>query len=249
MAVSGPIARSIGDIHLGLEAMSGSDPADPWHTMASISRGPFPRKAALSLSPDGMVVEGPIKDALIAAAKALEAAGWIVEDRPCPPMRPAAEINAKLWMAETKFAAEDLIKRENEPDSLYVYEQMRRDAGEVNFDILMQALQSRVGLIRQWETFLAEYPVILCPVSGMLPFDQQLDVQSEESFRTVFEAQLPQRAVPTLGLPALAVATGEANGRPTGVQLIAGRFREDVLLAAGREIELALAAPVVAEPV
>jgi amidase len=81
-----------------------------------------------------------------------------------------------------------------------------------------------------------------------LPFDQQLDVSSEAAFARVFEAQLTQRALPAIGLPALSVATGEAKGRPVGVQLVGPRYREDILLAAGREIEKAGSPVLVANP-
>jgi amidase len=82
----------------------------------------------------------------------------------------------------------------------------------------------------------------------MLPFPQQMDVKSAADFATVFEAQLTQRAMPTLGLPALSVATDAIGATPMGVQLIAGRFREDILLAAGKDIENAVGCPVAVDP-
>ena len=42
-----------------------------------------------------------------------------------------------------------------------------------------------------------------------------------------------------MGLPGLVVPTGLADGLPTGVQLVAGRFREDRCLAAGALVEQA----------
>ena len=141
-----------------------------------------------------------------------------------------------------------MIEREADPDSLFVFRQMSRDAAKTGFDNLMTALQARAGLVRQWELFLEDYPLFLCPVSGELPFAQQLDVSSEDAFATVLEAQLTQRALPVLGVPALSVATGEADSRPVGVQLVASRFREDILLAAGRDLERAGAPLSVADP-
>jgi len=44
-------------------------------------------------------------------------------------------------------------------------------------------------------------------------------------------------AVPVLGLPGMAVATGTAGGVPVGVQLVGPRFREDACLAAAEAIE------------
>ena len=51
-------------------------------------------------------------------------------------------------------------------------------------------------------------------------------------------AQIMQLAVPVLGLPAVSVATGLADGLPMGVQITAGRFREDLCLEAAAAIEV-----------
>ncbi|MDQ2091043.1 amidase family protein [Marimonas arenosa] len=239
MAVSGPIARSISDIEISLAAMAAPDLRDPWHVPAPLGKRDFPKRAALTIAPDDMPVADEVRAAMIDAADKLKAAGWTVEEVDCPPMRHAAAINARLWMAETQFGAKDMIEKEAEPDSRFVFDQMTREAGEVGFESLMDALQARAGLVRQWELFLQDYPVFICPVSGELPFDQQLDVRSEQAFARVFEAQLTQRGLPATGLPALAVATGATRDRPVGVQLVAPRFREDILLAAGLDIEAA----------
>jgi amidase len=248
MAVSGPIARTMEDISLAFDAMSAADVRDPWYVPAPLSSGPFKKRAALTLEPDGMPVDAAVKSALIDAARLLEAAGWEVEEVSCPPMRKAAEINATLWMAESNFASLDLMAREADPDALFVFEMMRREAGEVDLQTVMSALQARATLIRTWELFLQDYPVLICPVSGELPFDQQTDVRSEADFMRIYEAQLTQRGLPVMGMPALAVATGTAEGKPVGVQLVAGRFREDVVIAAGMAIEAGGAMPDVADP-
>jgi amidase len=177
--------------------------------------------------------------ALHDAARRLRAAGWTVDEADVPPMRRAAAINACLWMAEMQAGSAALIAREAEPDADFVFARMSEDAGTVTLTSLMEALQARAGLVREWQVFLQDYPVVLCPVSGELPFDQQSDVRSEGDFARVFEAQLTQRALAAIGMPGLAVATGAARGRPVGVQLIGPRYREDILLAAGADIAAA----------
>jgi amidase len=239
MAVSGPIARSIADLDIAFAAMSAPDARDPWYVPQPRMIAELPRRAALTLAPDGMAVSDDVVAALHDAAARLRSAGWTVEEVDCPPMRTAAAINACLWMAEMQFGAADMLAREEEADAQFVFARMSEDAGEVGFKSLMEALQARAGLVRQWQAFLGDFPILLCPVSGELPFDQQLDVQSEAAFARVFEAQLTQRALPAIGMPGLSVATGEVKGRPVGVQLIGPRFREDILLAAGRDIEAA----------
>ncbi len=236
MAVSGPIARSIEDVRLALAAMSAPDPQDPWHVSAPLSAAPFEKRAALSLAPDGMKVDAPIQEALRKAAKALEAAGWTIEETACPPIRQAADINATLWIAETQLSA-DLITQEDDPDSKFAYEAMLKLAGPTDLNAVMTALQTRTDLMRQWALFFERYPIVICPVSGELPFTQQSDVRSEADFERIYEAQLTQRGLPVMGMPALAVATGIHDTQPLGVQLVSARFREDILLEAGRVIE------------
>lgn len=248
MAVSGPIARSIADVELAFAAMSAPDARDPSY-VPQPRLTDVPRRAALTLAPDGMPVSDDVAAALHDAARRLRDAGWTVDEVACPPMRAAAAINACLWMAEMQFGAADTLAREADADAQFVFARMSEDAGVVGFKSLMETLQARAGLIRQWQLFMQDYPVLLCPVSGELPFDQQLDVQSEASFARVYEAQLTQRALPAIGMPGLAVATGEAGGRPVGVQLIGPRYREDVVLAAGRAIEAAGPAIGIADPV
>ena len=248
MAVSGPIARSISDIAISLTAMAAPDPRDPWYVPAPLGQQDFPKRAALVVAPDGMHVAEQVRAALIDAADKLKAAGWTIDEVDCPPLRPAAEINAQLWMAETLFSAKDLMRQEADPDAQFVFARMLKDVGDINLDSLMKALQARAGLVREWAVFLRDYPIVICPVSGELPFVQQLDVQSEDAFAKVFEAQLTQRALPVIGVPCLSVATGEIHGQPVGVQLIAPDYREDILLAAGLDLEAAGEPIRVAEP-
>ncbi len=248
MAVSGPIARSIADIRLALQALSVGDPRDPWWVPAPLDGPAWPKRAALTIAPDGMPVAPEVRDALQDAAHRLEQAGWSVDEIPCPPMRPAAEINAKLWMAETRYGAAAMIEKEAEADAQFVFRQMCRLSPPVDLHGLLDALQARQTLLRDWQLFLQTHPVLICPVSGQLPFAQQQDVQSEAGFDAVMEAQLTQVALPALGLPGLTVTTGAVGGTPVGVQLIGARYREDILLAAGEDIERAGPAITISDP-
>jgi amidase len=79
--------------------------------------------------------------------------------------------------------------------------------------------------------------VIVMPVCAELPFADQLDIKDEASFKRVWRAQMPQIALPFIGLPGLTVSTGMVGTSPVGVQIVAGRYREDLCLAAGEAIE------------
>ena len=81
------------------------------------------------------------------------------------------------------------------------------------------------------------YPLILMPVSWKLPAPVDLDQTGDAAVAEMIASFHPPLAISVLGLPGLAVPTGFADGVPVGVQLVAGRFREDVCFAAGEIIE------------
>jgi amidase len=99
------------------------------------------------------------------------------------------------------------------------------------------ALKLRATVTRAWQLFLERYPVVLLPVSAELPFDADLDLRDAASYERCWRAQATMVGLPITGLPCLSLATGAVHDRPVGVQILAGRFREDLCLAAGEAIE------------
>jgi amidase len=248
MAVNGPLARSIADLRLALEVMSAKDVRDAWWTPAPLASGEHPKRAALTVAPEGLAVQPAVEAALRDAAARLKDAGWEVVETPCPPFREPARLQAMLWLAEFRRSAAAAIDQEADPDATFVYAQMAKRAPAPDLHAFMDALQSRMRLLRQWNLFLERYPVLICPVSAETPFADQLDVTSPEAFDRVIEAQLTQVGLPFMGLPGLSVCTGIADGVPCGAQLVAGRYCEDALFAAAAEIEARGPKIVVAEP-
>ena len=92
-------------------------------------------------------------------------------------------------------------------------------------------------MTREWLHFFETYSVLLMPVSSELPFPDGLDLRDDASFTRVWNAQLPQIAIPFMGLPALTVSTGLVGRVPVGVQVVSTRYREDLCLLAGEAIE------------
>ncbi|MBI0433294.1 amidase family protein [Roseomonas sp. KE0001] len=238
MAVSGPLARSIADIRLALAAMAAEDLRDPWWVPAPLDGPPMPKRAALCIRPEGLATKPEVEQALRDAALRLQSAGWSIVETACPPLREPARLQAMLWLAESRRNGNTAYEREGDPDARFVLAQMERLATAPDLDAFQDALQARAGFTRQWQLFLRDYPVLLLPVCAEPPFPDLLDIESPAAFDRVMEAQLVQVGLPLMGLPGLTVAT--SGGRaPMGVQLIAGRYREDLLLAAGAAIEAA----------
>lgn len=239
MAVQGPLARTVEDLHLALSAMTSEDLRDPWWTPVPLDLGDQPKRAALTVAPEGLEVAPEVETALRDAAARLNDAGWIVNEVECPPFREPARLQATLWLAEFRRSSARAIYDEDDPDAKFVYEQMVELCPEPDLNSMIDTLQGRMAFVRLWQLFLQEYPVLICPVSAELPFPDLLDVQSPEAFRRVIEAQLTQVGLPLMGLPGLTVSTGLVGSTPVGVQLVGGRYREDTLLKAGRAIEAA----------
>lgn len=238
MAVSGPHARSVADLRLSLAVMAAPNVDDPWYSPVPLAGPDYPRRAALCVAPEGMNTHPLVEKALRHAAAALKDAGWDVAEVDCPPLREPARRQAQLWLAEMAHGAADAFTRENDADASHVLTEMRKltplpDLGEV-----LNALQARVGFLRDWQRFLTEHPVLICPISAEPPFPDLLDL---DDFPRVMEAQLTQVGLPLMGLPGMSVftgfETGEAGHTPMGVQLIGARYREDIMLDAAEVIE------------
>jgi amidase len=238
MAVSGPLARSIADIRLGLQAMAMPDARDPWWTPAPLQGPAFPKRAALCVRPEGMATTPEVEAALRAAARRLQDAGWTVAETPLPPLREPARLQAMLWLAESRRGMKAALVAEDDPDANFIFAQMERLCPAPDMDAFQDALQARAGFCREWNLFLERYPVALMPVSAEPPFPDLLDLQSPEAFDRVVEAILPQLGLPLVSLPGLTVTTDLSGPAPLGVQLVAGRYREDVLLEAGALLEV-----------
>lgn len=236
MAVSGPMARSIGDIKLGLQALSVYDHRDPWSVAMPFDGLSFQKTLGVCYAPEGVKVDPKIKVALKEAAEKFENAGWIVEEVSLPPIRCAMENQLKLWMAEMAQGTTDLVQEEDDPDANLVYGRLKKIVQSADSKDIMTVLQERASLTREWRQFLNKTSVLLCPVSCSLPFNDLKDLGTEKEFEQIVEDQILQIGLPFMGLPGLTITVDRTGDRPVGVQLVASHFREDILLSSAEII-------------
>ena len=237
-AVSGPLARTIGDLRIALAAMSGKDVRDPWWVPVPLEGPPMPKRAALCLHPDGLETVAEVKAAVADAGKRLERAGWVVEEiETTPPLREAADLQTKLWLGDGYEAQLAAAEREGDPGALACLRGNKAKVHPFDAAAFSKALTRRATLTREWLQFFETYSVLLMPVSAELPFPDGLDMRDNASFTRVWRAQLAQIAIPFMGLPALTVSTGLVGRVPVGVQVVSTRYREDLCLLAGEAIE------------
>ena len=238
MAVSGPLARSIKDLELALKVMSRENYDDPWWTPLPFSLPMPEKKIALLKKIEGLKIDPIISAELDLVAKRLEDAGWVIEEPKAPNFQEAAKFQATLWLGEFRRTGGEAITKENDPDSNFIYSQMSRRCPDTSLEKFMDSLQQRARISREWNKFFDQYPIILCPITGDVPFPDLKDLESEESFDLVFDSMLPQIAPPYMGLPGLSFATSQTKQKiPLGVQFISRKFREDLLLNVGYDLE------------
>jgi amidase len=249
-AVSGPIGRTIRDVRLGLAAMAAPDPRDPWWVPAPLEGPASPRVAALCVRPDGLDTKPEVVEALQDAARRLSEAGWrVYEVDNTPPLKEAADLQINLWLSDGFDAMEAAALKEGDRGAMTALAGHKAQAKAVDLSSYSQTLTRRATLLRMWQLFLTDYPVLLLPVSAELPFPDELDLQGDEAYARVWSAQMTQIGIPFLGLPALSVSTGMVGKAPVGVQIVAGRYREDLCLLAGEAIEQQGAARTPVDPV
>lgn len=238
MHVVGPLARTVEDLRLALSAMSAPDSRDPWWVPAPLEGRPMPLRAATCQRPSGRKVAREVEASVLDAGRRLADAGWTVEEiDDTPPLNEAAEVQEWLWLADGFEQLADAVERDGDPGAMALVAAMRPRTKTYPADAIARALVERATAIREWQVFLNGYAVLVIPVSAELPFPDGLDLQGAESFQRVWDSQFLMRATPALGLPMLAVSTGLVCQSPVGVQIVAGRFREDLCLRAGEAIE------------
>src|SRR5438067_2302194 len=154
-AVSGPLARTIGDIRLALAAMSARDVRDPWWVPAPLEGPSMPKRAALCLQPDGLQTCSEVKVALAEAGKRLERAGWLIEEMATtPPLREAADLQTKLWLGDGYEAQLAAAEREGDPGALACLRGNRATVFPFPAAAFSKALTRRATLSRVWLQFL-----------------------------------------------------------------------------------------------
>ncbi|MBN9084581.1 MAG: amidase [Rhizobiales bacterium 62-17] len=240
MSVQGPLARTVADVHLGLRALNQPDARDPWWVPA-----PLPAtltanaglKIAVFEGGKDAVIDPVVKAAVGQAARIFEQAGCQVEAAEPPHFAEAASIFFSLVKTEESDSTSMAIDRLGDAALRCARAGTMAGATKFTLEQYVEALGRRSALIRAWQRFMEAYDVLLLPVSYRLPFPIDEDQKGEAAVAALVAAQAPLLAVSTVGFPALAMPVGREDGLPIGVQLVAGRFREDRCLQAAAMIE------------
>lgn len=239
-SVQGPLARSIADLRVGLETLGARDPADVWWSPAPFrvhsAKPPF-RVALFRPDPGKVRVAPAVLQGLKVAADALTDAGFIVEEAAPPRLEEAAELFFTLVRTEEKDGAPQAIFKLGDEGLRRARASTMAFARELDFPSYIRVGQTRAAILREWQLSFEQRPFLLMPISYEQAVEIDTDQKGDAAVAAMLTAHTPMLAVSVWGLPGLAVPTGVANGIPTGVQIVAGRFQEERCLLAGEAIE------------
>jgi aspartyl-tRNA(Asn)/glutamyl-tRNA(Gln) amidotransferase subunit A len=236
---AGPLARTVGDLALGLNAIAGHDPLDPSSVdvasedyAAGVEDGAKDVRVIVPTNFFFDDVDPEVDAAVREAARVLTTLGASVTEMALP--------RVDLLAAQRPILLTDA--------AAYHREHLRERAADIGADVLTrlrtgqtftgtdyaQARRDRDELRREWLAVLREHDIILSPTTLIAapPRDGQDAVAAAQ--------RLTANTAPfnLTGLPAISIPCGfTEGGLPIGLQLAAGPWRERLLLRVARAYE------------
>ena len=240
MSVQGPLARCVADVRLAFHAMAVRDARDPWWTPVPLEGPALPRRVVVLTAPEdigGVTLHPQVAAAIAQAARWLVDAGYEIVDEKSPGFTRAKELWFEMQVPEFREYMLPVIEREGDAGIRTATRFKLENCPPAGPLAYMKALAERSRLVRDWTLFQERVPLVLAPVCSEPVYEQGFDIESAARTAALWRECATMMAVPVLGLPAIAVPTGLADGLPMGVQIIGPRFREDLCLAAAEAIE------------
>lgn len=235
MGVDGPLARRIADLRSAFEVMAGVSWRDPWTVPAPL-RGPaVPMRAAIVLDPGGLGASPHVQQGIRNAAAALEDAGYGIDEIEPPSITAAAKTALDMLNPDWHLWWE-FMSSTADPDTKRFMSALLEAVGEPDPLTTIRSFMTRESLLRAWGEFQEGHPLIVAPVFTGAPFEVGQDMTTR-GVADIHRGMRMALAVNALGLPAVALPVGIADGLPQAMQVIGPRYREDLCLDAAEAIE------------
>jgi aspartyl-tRNA(Asn)/glutamyl-tRNA(Gln) amidotransferase subunit A len=237
---AGPMARTVTDAALLLQAIAGYDPDDPVsvalpvdNLLATLDAGVTGWRIALATDAHFGEADPEVISAVRRAATVFEELGARVEAVDLSQGREAAQMNALMTTSDAAAFHRDRLRDHPHRFGADVLARMERGAQFTSTEyILARRFQSEWR--RRLERLFEQFDLLLTPATPITaPVIEGLD--SIEAARQLTRCTAPFNLA---GLPALSVPCGlSAAGLPIGLQIVAAPWNEAQVLRAGRAFE------------
>jgi amidase len=231
--VHGPMARTVGDVALALDAMAGPDTRAP--LSLPLPRGRFSSaldrdlrdvRVAWSADLGGLPVEPAVTQVLDRQRTVFETLGCVTDDD-APDLSGADEIFTtwRAWYFELAFGSLLDAHREQLKDTVV----WNIEAGRaLSGPQIAEAERKRAMLQHRVRRFLERYEFLLCPVTQVVPFDvtqPYVTHINDQPLPTYLDWMKSCYQISVTGLPAISVPCGFTDdGLPVGLQIVGRPF-------------------------
>lgn len=241
-AVIGPMARSVGDLHLLFNALAGTNTTDS-------SARAFEKRRALMKGwrvawyvDDGVSpVTDETQQAVEAAAAALAAAGLIIEKTRPPGIERGHDLWLKIFSRASVVQLRNVYAGHEEKAGEFVRWRLAtaHDQPAPTLDDYISSWLERDRLRTTLLGWMEETPLIVAPVGATpaLRHDEHKVTVGDRAVNS-FRAFSYSQTFNVFDLPAVVIPAGRSvEGLPIGVQIIGRPFEEETVLAAAAIIE------------
>lgn len=246
LSVEGPMARTVEDLALMLDAMSGEHPADPLSLpllpnsfRSAVRSGVKPKRIAYSPDLGVTPVDPEVVAITRAAARRFEEAGVIVEEA-CPDLREAHECFHVLRAYDFAMSKAVLLRDKRDmlkPEVIWNIE----EGLKLKVEDIARAEDQRVAMAARAYEFFQTYDLLLCPATIVPPFPIEQRYLAEcngTKFDNYVQWLAIVYAITLTCCPALSLPCGfTAGGLPVGLQMVGPPRGEAPLLAGARLLE------------
>lgn len=237
MNTDGPMARSVRDVRLGLQAMSAGTLHDPWWVPAPLKASQRSKTIALVVDPAGKGIHSQIANGVKQAGELLQGAGYELEPVQPPAIEEAADIWRTICLGELLMHLVPAVKDICGERLRRTFEHYQALLPDFSPEMYHDAFARRRRVLREWLAFFQKYSLIVAPICTQLPLKTDADLDSVEQTRDLIDSHRMTVAISALSLPAAVVPVGIEDGLPQAVQIIGPPFQEMDCLNAAEAIE------------
>jgi aspartyl-tRNA(Asn)/glutamyl-tRNA(Gln) amidotransferase subunit A len=240
---AGPMARSVQDIAILMQAIAGYDPQDAWSVDMSVGdyltvpeeglQGWRIALAANEYFTDAEIVDGEVQSAVSQAAQVFEDLGACVEQVPFPNAREAAMANGLMTPSDAAAFHHQRLAENPQGFGQDVLKRLQSGAAHTSMEYSL-ARRMQIILRCQFNEFFNEFDLLLTPTTPITaPMRGSADAVERAKLLTRFTAPFN-----LTGLPALSVPCGWSSEKlPIGLQIIGKAWADAKVLLAGRLFE------------
>lgn len=245
--VQGPMARTVGDVALMLDAMTGEHPLDPIsmpppsrHFVDAVDHPVRPVRVAYSRDLGGLTpIASEVADVCEKAALHFEEIGADVVEA-CPDLKDARDIFQVLRANQFVGDLGKVLKANRDKVREEVIWNLEKGE-KLSVADLAAAERARGQLYERTARFFEDHDLLITPATAVAPFDVDIKAIDEidgHKFENYYDWYTISYAITATSLPALSLPCGFTdNGLPVGLQIVGPPRGEAAILSAATLME------------